>query len=151
MDRRAVFGQITGAGAAAVLVALPQIASADGASAIARSKGIYGSKIDALKKAVDAGDINAVIEAKGAFILYNSGAYPGSKNKGKKAEAIAGTNAVFAAAKAGDKAALKKAYSEYVASNDIHGYPDVKNSGGQGYSTDSDYKNRSPAGSIYIR
>ena len=43
------------------------------------------------------GDFAAVADEKNAFVLFNSGAYPAIKDKSKKAEAIAGTNAIFAA------------------------------------------------------
>ena len=146
MDRRAAFGAF---GAAAVTAAVPMAAFADGAvssATVGRARGIYGDRIAALKGAVAAGDFGAVAAEKNAFILFNSGAYPGAKTKDKKAAAIASTNDIFAAIRAGDKAALSSAYTKYVADNDITGLPEVSNSNGQGYSGDYDYKARSSAG-----
>mmetsp|Transcript_12940 Transcript_12940/g.15175 ORF Transcript_12940/g.15175 Transcript_12940/m.15175 type:complete len:182 (-) Transcript_12940:202-747(-) len=150
MDRRVAFGQIAAAGAA--IISMPSIASADGsvsATTIQRAKGIYGSRIADLKGAVEAGDFAAVASEKNAFILYNSGAYP--KNKPKKAIAVTGTNAIFAAIRAGDKAALKTAYGSYVTANGINGLPDMTNDKGQGFSNDFDFKRSTKAGSIYQR
>jgi len=152
MDRRAAFGAIA-AGAAAV-VAAPQFASADGAisaASIGKAKAVYGDRIAALKSAVESGNFDAVVSEKSAFVLFNSGAYPTPKDKPAKAAAIEGTNAIFKAAKAGDKAALKSAYTAYVKSNDIKPLPKVDSSKGQGYSGDFDYKRLSPAGAIYVR
>ena len=100
-DRRAALVQIAGAAAAVV----PFAANADGAvssASIGRARGIYGNRIAALASAVAAGDFGAVVDEKTAFILFNSGAYP--KDKAKKASAISGTNAIFAAVRAQDKA-----------------------------------------------
>jgi hypothetical protein len=149
-DRRAAFGQIA-AGAAAVL-AVPSMASADGAVSAAtmtKAKILYGSRIAALKSAVAAGDFAAVADEKSAFILYNSGAYPGSKLKAAKASAIAGTNAIFAAIRSRDKAALKTAYDAYIASNGITSAPVP--AGGQSYATDYSYLYRTPSAAIYQR
>jgi len=146
VDRRVALGQIAAAGAAAA-VAFPQLASADGAVSAAtkaRAQGIYGTRIADLKKAVDSGDFNAIAEEKNAFVLYNSGAYPTAKDKSKKKEAIAQTNAIFQAIRKGDKAAVKDAYSKYVATQGIKPLPAVKDNG-QGYSGDYDYKVRTPA------
>ena len=151
MDRRAAFGAIA---AGAAVVAAPQFASADGAvsaSTIGKAKAIYGDRIAALKSAVDAGNFDAVVEERNAFVLFNSGAYPTAKDKADKAAAIEGTNAIFKAVKAGDKAALKSAYSAYVAANDIKPLPKIESQKGQGYSSDFDYKRLSPAGAIYVR
>lgn len=152
MDRRAAFGAI--AGAAAVVVAAPQFANADGAvsaATVTKSKTVYGGRIAALKSAVDAGNFDAVAEEKSAFILFNSGAYPTAKSKALKKEAVAATNAIFTAVKSQDKAALKDAYNKYVAANGIKDFPKVSASTGQGYSSDFDYRRRSPAGAIYVR
>ncbi|KAL7579953.1 hypothetical protein ACA910_004949 [Epithemia clementina (nom. ined.)] len=152
VDRRAAFGQIA-AGAATVAVA-PQLAFADGAvsaATIQRSKGVYGDRIAALKKAVDAGDFAAIADEKNAFILFNSGAYPRVVDKSAKATAIADTNALFAAIRAGDKAAVKKAYEKYVADNDIKPLPAVESKNGQGYSSDFDYRVKTSAAAIYVR
>jgi hypothetical protein len=154
-DRRAAFGtfgQI--AVGAAVFAGLPQVASADGAvsaGTITKAKAVYGARIYALKKAVDAGDFEAIAADKAAFVLFNSGAYPNVKTKPMKAEAIKGTNAIFAAMKAGDKAACKTAYTKYVADNGIKPFPVVDVATGQGYSGDFDYRVRTSAAAIYQR
>merc|ERR1712106_1127865 len=133
---------------------MASIASADGAvslSTINRARGIYGDRIANLKPAVDAGDFKAVVEEKASFVLFNSGAFPGVKRKEAKAVAIAGTNAIFAAVRAKDAAALKSAYAAYVADNNVKGFPDVDKDGGQGFSNDYDFKSRTKAGAIYQR
>ena len=145
MDRRAAFGQIATAGA--VLAGVPAIASADGsvsAATINRARGLYGDRIVALSSAVAAGDFKAIAEEKNAFILFNSGAY--ANNKSKKTAAIAQTNAIFSAIRAGDKAAVKSAYDTYVADNGISALPDVDPNTGQGYCNDYDFRVRSKAG-----
>lgn len=150
MDRRAAFGQI--AVGAAVVAGLPQFAAADGAvsaATIARAKFTHGSKIAALKSAVEKGDLEAVAAEKNSFILFNSGAYPTAKDKELKKAAIADTNAIFAAVRSGDKSALKSAYSKYVAANKIKPAPAVSNKNGQGYSGDFDYKVRTSAGYVF--
>jgi len=150
MDRRAAFGQIATAGA--VLASIPTIASADGSvstTTIQRAKGLYGSRIADLKDAVNKGDFAAVAAEKNAFILYNSGVYP--KDKARKAVAVTGTNQIFAAIRASDKAALKTAYSGYIDTNKITGLPPVDPNTGQGISNDFDFKRASPAGAIYVR
>lgn len=150
MDRRAAFTTIAGA---AVVTVAPQLAFADGAvSAASRLKArtVYGNRIYDLKTAVDAGNFDAVAAEKSAFVLFNSGAYAKDKTGAKQA-AIEGTNAIFAAIKAGDKAALKTAYSKYVASNEITPLPKVDNQKGQGYSSDFDYRRGTQAGAIYVR
>jgi len=152
VDRRVAFGQI--AAGAATVAAFPQLASADGAvstATITRSRALYGGRIADLKKAVESGDLAKVVEEKNSFILFNSGAYPRVVDKQKKKEAISQTNAIFAAIRSGDKAAAKKAYSEYVAANGIKPLPAVDASKGQGYSTEFDFKSRTPAGTIYVR
>jgi hypothetical protein len=155
MDRRAAMGRAaTGAIAAAGVVALPQMASADGsisAATVQRSKFKFGSRIAGLKSAVAAGDFAAVAEEKNAFILYNSGAYPRIKDKSKKAEAIAGTNAIFAAIRSQDKAALKSAYASYMTANAISDYSAISGSDAQGYSSDFDYRVKTPQAAIYVR
>ena len=150
MDRRAAVGAIAAAG----LVAVPTMASADGAISSAtkqRAKFTYGGRIGALKSAVDKGDFAAVAAEKNAFVLFNSGAYPSLKDKSKKSEAIAGTNAIFAAIRAKDAAALKKAYASYVAANDIKEPATIDSSYGQGYSSDYDYRVRTNQATIYVR
>lgn len=151
MDRRAAFGAIAGA---AAVVAAPQFASADGAvsaATVQKARQVYGNRIYNLKSAVDSGNFDAIIGEKNAFILFNSGAYPTAKDKSAKKAAIAATNAIFAAVKSGDKGALKSAYATYVASNNIQPLPDVSSSGGQGYSSDFDYRRLTKAGAIYVR
>ena len=146
VDRRAAFGQI--AIGAAVVAGVPQLASADGAvsaATIARARGIYGDRISSLKAAVEKGDFAAVADEKNAFILFNSGAYPRVTDKQAKAAAIKGTNEIFAAVKAKDAGALKKAYSNYVASNEIAPLPAVDSKTGQGYSGDYDYRVKTKA------
>lgn len=144
MDRRSAFGQIATAGA--VLAGVPAIASADGAASAAtqeRARVIYGGRIADLASAVDKGDFGAIAEEKNAFILFNSGAY--ATNRAKKRAAIAGTNAIFAAIRSGDKGAVKSAYSAYIKDNGIKSIAAVSNSNGQGYSSDYDYRVRTPA------
>ena len=143
-----------GAIAAAGLVAVPAMGSADGsvsAATIQRSKFNYGNRIAELKSSVDAGDFAAVAAEKNAFILFNSGAYPRVKSKPKKAAAIAGTNAIFAAIRSEDKSALKSAYTDYCTANDIKEYEVLSANTGQGYSGDFDYRKGSKQGAIYQR
>jgi hypothetical protein len=145
VDRRAAFGQIV---AAAAVVAVPSIASADGAvsaATITKAKMVYGSRIADLAQAVSSGDFDAIADEKSAFILFNSGAYPTAKNKSKKAAAIEGTNAIFAAIRSKDKGALKSAYDKYVAANGIKALPAVNVNAGQGYSSDYSYLARTKA------
>ena len=146
VDRRVALGQIA-VGTAAV-AGVPQLAFADGAVSIAtiqRSKSVYGDRIAALKSAVDSGDFAAIAAEKNAFILFNSGAYPRVVDKNSKADAIAQTNAIFAAIRAGDKAGVKSAYGTYIAANDIKPIAKVDASNGQGYSSDFDYRVKTPA------
>eukprot|EP01083_Nonionella_stella_P220650 789241_1 len=150
MDRRAAFGQIATAGA--VLAGVPAIASADGAASSAtinRARGLYGSRIADLAGAVAAGDYAAIAAEKNAFILFNSGAYP--TNKAAQKNAVAQTNAIFAAIRSGDKAGVKSAYETYVSSNKINALPTVDPNDGQGYCSDFDFRVRSSAGAIYVR
>uniref|UniRef100_A0A7S1B5M7 Photosystem II Psb31 protein domain-containing protein n=1 Tax=Corethron hystrix TaxID=216773 RepID=A0A7S1B5M7_9STRA len=152
VDRRAAFGQI--AGAAAVVAGVPSVAFADGAvstATIQRSRGIYGSRIAALDAAAKSGDFAAVAAEKNAFILFNSGAYP--KDAARKSAAIEGTNAIFAAIRGKDKAALASAYKSYTDNCGINTLPTIDERGGngQGYSNDYDYKARTSAGAIYVR
>lgn len=150
MDRRAAVGAIAAAG----VVALPSMASADGAisaATVQRSKFKYGSRIAALKEAVNKGDFGAVAAEKNAFILFNSGAYPASKNKQKKADAIAGTNAIFSAIRSKDAGALKSAYSSYCTANEIKEPAALDAGQGQGYSGDFDYRVKTKQAAIYVR
>ncbi|KAL3941397.1 MAG: hypothetical protein SGARI_000617 [Bacillariaceae sp.] len=150
MDRRAAVTAIAGA----ALVAAPSMASADGAisaATIQRSRFNYGSRIGALKAAVAKGDFGAVAEEKNAFILFNSGAYPRAKDKELKNAAIAGTNAIFAAIRSKDSAGLKKAYDSYVAANDIKEPAALDANGGQGYSSDYDYRVKTNQAALWVR
>jgi hypothetical protein len=115
-NRRAALQKVAGAVAGAL--ALPQVASADGAvstTTIQRSRGIYGGRIAALSGAVSKGDFAAVADEKNAFILFNSGAYQkkGQANKSAKAVAQEGTAEIFAAVDAKDAGKLKAAYAAY--------------------------------------
>merc|ERR1719356_459528 len=142
MDRRAAMGGIA---AAAGIAAMPGMALADGATntaSIQRAKYVYGVRISALKDAVSKGDFAAVAGEKNAFILYNSGAYPGSKNKQKKSDAIAATNKIFQAIRDKDQAALKAAYTAYIKTVDMSDYSAISADQGQGYSADYDYRVR---------
>lgn len=148
MDRRAAATQI--ATGAAVLAGLPQLALADGArssATIERARGIYGQRIAALESAVNAGDFGAVAAEKNAFILFNSG---GITDKAKKSAAVKGTNDIFAAIRAKDAGALKKAYGDYKAANGIKAIT-IDLASGQGYGDQNDWKARTNAGTIYIR
>ncbi|KAG7369716.1 hypothetical protein IV203_027462 [Nitzschia inconspicua] len=150
MDRRAAFGAIAGA----ALVVAPSIASADGAisaATIQRAKFTYGSRIAALKSAVSKGDFGAVAAEKNAFVLFNSGVYPRAKDKDAKNAAIAGTNAIFAAIRSKDTAALKAAYDSYVTANDIKEPAPLSPDVGQGYSSDYDYRVRTKQAAVYVR
>lgn len=152
LDRREAFGKI--ATAFAGIAAFPAVSSADGAvssATINRARGIYGSRIAALKDAVAKGDFAAIAAEKNAFILFNSGAYPGIKTKDDKAKAIAQVNDIFAAIRSQDKGALKTAYDKYVADNGINTLPSIDNTQGQGYSSDYDFRMRTSAGAIYQR
>jgi Photosystem II Psb31 protein len=150
MDRRSAVSQVAfTAAAAAGALAAPQLALADGAVSAAtkqRATAVYGGKIAALKSAVDSGNFSAVADEKNAFILFNSGAYPTAKDKSSKAAAVAATNDIFKAVKAGDKAGLKKAYDSYVASNGIKPLPALTVDKGQGFGSDYDYRARTVAG-----
>lgn len=152
MDRRAAFGQLATAGA--VLAGVPALASADGAVGPAtrtKAKVVYGSRIAALKDAVNAGDFGAIVDEKNAFILYNSGAYPTAKDKPAKKAAIEQVNAIFSAVRAGDKGAVKKAYDSYVASQGITNVLAQDTKGGQSYSTDYGYVVKTKSASVYVR
>mmetsp|Transcript_24273 Transcript_24273/g.73028 ORF Transcript_24273/g.73028 Transcript_24273/m.73028 type:complete len:224 (+) Transcript_24273:177-848(+) len=88
LDRRAALQQSLGVVAGAL--ALPQVASADGAvstATVQRSRGIYGGRIAALKDAVAKGDFAAVADEKNAFLLFNSGAYTQKNPQIKAAKA----------------------------------------------------------------
>jgi hypothetical protein len=151
MDRRAAMGGIA---AAAGIAAMPGMALADGATSTAsvqRARYKYGSRITGLKDAVAKGDFAAVAAEKNAFILYNSGAFPGSKNKAKKSNAIAATNDIFKAIRDKDQAALKSAYAGYIKTVNMSDYEAISAEDGQGYSTDYDYRVRTKQAAIWVR
>ena len=146
MDRRVAVGQI--AAGAAVMAGVPSIASADGAISSAtktKARIVYGNRIAALKKAVDAGDFGAIVEEKNAFILFNSGVYPTPKEKADKQAAIEDVNKIFSGIRKGDKAAVKAAYDSYVKTNDIKSLDQLNASSGQSYSSDFGYTVKTPA------
>lgn len=152
MDRRSVMGALATAGV--VAAAVPGIAYADGAvstASIQRAKYKFGTRIMALKDAVEKGDFAAVAAEKNAFVLYNSGSYPTLKQKDKKNKAIAATNQIFAAIRSKDKTGLKTAYSNYLKVVDMSDYGAVDNAKAQGYSSDYDYRVRTPQAAIYVR
>jgi len=151
VDRRAALAQI--GSVVAGVAAVPAIASADGAvsaATITKARIVYGDRIANLKSAVDKGDFGAILDNKEAFVLFNSGVYPGAKNKAKRDAAVAATNDIVTAAAAGDKAALLKAYSEYVASNPVSALPSADKNA-QSYSSDFGYLAKTKAASIYVR
>lgn len=151
MDRRAAMGGIA---AAAGVVAMPGMAFADGATSTAsiqRARYVYGVRISNLADAVKAGDFAAVAAEKNAFILFNSGAYPGSKNKDKKAAAIAATNAIFQSIRSKDKKALADSYKSYLTTVEMSDYSALSADGGQGYSADYDYRVRTNQAAIWVR
>ncbi|CAB9502676.1 expressed unknown protein [Seminavis robusta] len=152
MDRRVAFGQIATAGA--VLAGIPAIASADGAVSTAsktKAKVVYGSRIAALKKAVDSGDFASIVDEKNAFILFNSGVYPTAKEKAAKKAAIDDVNAIFSGIRKGDKGAVKTAYDKYVKANDISDVLSKAAAGGQSYSSDYSYLTKTNAAAVYVR
>jgi hypothetical protein len=151
MDRRAAMGGIA---AAAGMAAMPGLAFADGATSkasVQRARFTYGSRISDLKDAVAKGDFAAVAAEKNAFILFNSGAYPGSKNKSKKSDAIAATNAIFSAIRSKDAKELKSAYAAYIKAVDMSDFDAITTDDGQGYSNDYDYRVRTKQGTIWVR
>ena len=145
---------MSGIAAAAGIAAMPGLALADGATSTAsvqRARFTYGSRISALKDAVAKGDFAAVAAEKNAFILFNSGAYPGSKNKDKKSAAIAATNAIFSAIRGKDAGALKSSYAAYLKAVEMSDYAAISTEDGQGYSADYDYRVRTKQASIWVR
>lgn len=121
---------------------------------IQRSRGIYGGRIAALSGAVSKGDFAAVADEKNAFILFNSGAYQkkGQANKSAKAVAQEGTAEIFAAVDAKDAGKLKAAYAAYTKNAGIDLSPPKESvTGGQGFGSDFDWKNRTPKGTVYQR
>ena len=153
-NRRAALQKVAGAVAGAL--ALPQVASADGAvstATVARSRGIYGGRIAALSGAVSKGDFAAVADEKNAFILFNSGAYQLKTPAAKAAKAVAqeGTADIFAAVDAKDAGKLK------AASRGLHEERRHRPLARQGWSWGGqgrerrDWKNRTPKGTVYQR
>ncbi|CAM9302068.1 unnamed protein product [Phaeothamnion confervicola] len=139
------------AAAAAVVAAAPLGAFADGAvsrATVARARGVYGSRIAALEGAVKSGDFAAVAAEKNAFALFNSGAY--AIDKADKPKAVALAKEVLAAAESKDAAKLQAAYKAYVDTIDIASPFSAKDES-QGYSSDYDWKARTPKGTIYVR
>jgi len=151
MDRRSAMGGIA---AAAGIAAMPGIAAADGAvskASVQRARYTYGVRITGLADAVKSGDFAAVAAEKNAFILYNSGAYPGTKNKEAKNNAIAATNEIFKAIRGKDAKALKSSYDAYLKTVNMSDYQAVSADEGQGYSADYDYRVRTKQASIWVR
>lgn len=143
MSRSQAISTVFATGAAAVAAAaVPSAAFADGAKSLAtqaRSRGIYGGRIEALKPAVEKGDAAAVLSERNAFILFNSGVY--STDKAKREQANELSQAVVAAATAGDKGALKSSYAAYMKFTEKKsGYNGAGD--GQGLGSEFDYKNR---------
>lgn len=143
MSRQQAISTVFASGAAAVAAAaLPSAAFADGAKSLAtqaRSRGIYGARIDALKPLVEKGETAAILKEKNVFILFNSGVY--STDKAKRGEADKLAEAVVAAASAGDKGALKTSFTAYLKYTEKKsGYSGVGD--GQGLGSEFDYKNR---------
>ncbi|KAJ8604357.1 hypothetical protein CTAYLR_002546 [Chrysophaeum taylorii] len=152
-SRREVFEQAAGVLGASLIA--PKPALADGAvsqATVARSKGIYGARIAALKGAVDKGDFDAVVDEKLAFELFNSGAYmlKSPTSKEKKAASVAATNEILAACEAKDKSKLKSAYDAFMKNAAIDTSA-IDVTAGQGISSDYDWKQRTAKGSIYQR
>jgi len=138
----------------AVLIA-PKPALADGAvspATVQRARGIYGARIASLKSAVDKGDFDAVLYEKTAFELFNSGAYAtkGATAKAQQATSVAATKSIVEACEEKDKSKLKSSYEAFVKNAAINTSP-VTVEGGQGYSSDYDWKLRTPKGAIYQR
>ncbi|OEU14823.1 extrinsic protein in photosystem II [Fragilariopsis cylindrus CCMP1102] len=152
MDRRSAMGAIAAAGV--VATTMPGAAVADGAiskATIQRSKFKFGSRIAALKGAVAKGDFAAVAAEKNAFVLYNSGAYPGAKNKEAKKQAIIATNAIFGAIRAKDAKALQTAYAGYIKATNMSDYEAISAEEGQGYSSDWDYRVKTNQAVLWVR
>ena len=99
---------------------------------------------------MEKGDFDAVAAEKNAFILFNSGAYPGAKRKAFKKAAIKQTNDIFSAVKSQDAKALKEAYNAYLAANSITAPPVADKKSTQGFSGDFDYKVRTSAGCVIL-
>jgi hypothetical protein len=152
MDRRSAMGAIAAAGV--VATSMPGAALADGATSkatVQRSKFKFGTRIVALKSAVDKGDFAAVAEQKNAFVLYNSGAFVGAKNKDAKKAAIVATNEIFGAIRSKDAKALKTAYDGYLKVTKMSDYAAITAEEGQGYSADYDYRVGTNQAVLWVR
>ena len=69
-----------------------------------------------------------------------------------KEKCIAATDAILAGIDAGDKAAVQKAYNDFLAVADIKpAYTGKDKDYTQGYSTEYDWKYKTNKGTIYIR
>ena len=153
VDRR---GMITKtAGVLGGVFAGAQAANADGAvslATMARSRGIYGTRVADLADAVEKGDFEAVLAEKNAFVLFNNSNNRPKNKEEKKINAVK-QEVVLAAAAKGDKAALKAAYADYIKTaslpNAVYKGRDADYS--QGYSNDYDWKARTNRGTIYVR
>lgn len=117
-----------------------------------RARGIYGGRIAELKGAAEAGDFAAFEAEKNAFTLFVSGGYR-TKSKEQKAAIKEKEAAIFAAVKAGDKAALKTSYAAFIKEGEV-----INPFGGcekyttcQGASNDYDWKMRTKKGAVYQR
>jgi hypothetical protein len=155
VDRRVAFGQMA-AGAAGIVGAssLSAPAFADGAVSNGtrlKARVIYGARILDLEAAVKAGDFKAVAAEKNAFVLFNSGVYSSPKTKTEKKQAIKDVNAIFAAIRSKDQAALSTAYKAYVADNNIVAIPDLDGGKVQSYSSDFGYLAKTKSAAIYVR
>ena len=122
------------------------------AATVARSRGIYGGRIAALKGAVEKGDFAAVLAEKNAFDLFNSGAYAQKSaiTKAQKAIAVTETKNIMEAIASKNANQLKTSYAAYMKNAAIDTKP-VDVSTGQGYSNDYDWKVRTKKGAIYQR
>mmetsp|Transcript_2249 Transcript_2249/g.9737 ORF Transcript_2249/g.9737 Transcript_2249/m.9737 type:complete len:171 (-) Transcript_2249:310-822(-) len=146
MDRRAViekFGLTLGAG----LTVGANAAFADGAvsdATRARARGLNGPKILATK-----GEPAAIIENQTAFVLYNAGAI---KRKDQKQAAEGAFNALITAAKSGDAASTKAAYSAYLKTTGLDKPSPFKDSDSfQGSSSDFSWTKGSKLDYTYVR
>ncbi|CAM9481356.1 unnamed protein product [Ascophyllum nodosum] len=152
ISRAQALNNVFASGAAAIAAAaVPGAAFGDGATSLAtqaRARGIYGSRIEGLKGAVDKGDTKAVLIEQSSFALFNSGVFSTNKTKFREAEKLA--KAVVEAATLGDASALKSAYAAYFKYIEKKsGYSGATD--GQGLGSEFDYKNRTPQGTVYQR
>eukprot|EP00310_Coccolithus_braarudii_P020319 CAMPEP_0183351434 /NCGR_PEP_ID=MMETSP0164_2-20130417/24845_1 /TAXON_ID=221442 /ORGANISM="Coccolithus pelagicus ssp braarudi, Strain PLY182g" /LENGTH=193 /DNA_ID=CAMNT_0025523615 /DNA_START=30 /DNA_END=611 /DNA_ORIENTATION=+ len=101
-------------GAAALALAVPLAASADGANSIGnafKARAIYGSRIYRLQSASAA----TILGEKNAFTLFISGAYRTSDVKETATALKALQKAALAAAASGDEAGAKSKVKEFIA------------------------------------